>query len=123
MDEFLVTVFLVSGILLRIAIPIGITIGASVLLRRLDKKWRDEADQQNKNLPSLVNIWLENPCWETNECEETRRETCDAYQQESLPCWEVFQNNGHFQKQCKNCSYLEDLPIIPVKIKTSEKES
>ena len=123
MDAFLVTVYLVSGILLRIAIPIGITFGAAYILRRLDKKWREEADQKLESLPSLVNIWLENPCWEVNSCEETRRETCDAYQHGDLPCWEVFRINGHFQKKCKNCAYLEELPIIPIKIKTLRKES
>ena len=117
------TVYLVFGILLRLAIPIGITFGAANFLRRLDKKWRKEADQKLESLPSLVNIWLENPCWEVSNCEETRRETCDAYQQGNLPCWEVFQKNGHLQKMCKNCAYIEDLPIIPVKIKTSRKES
>jgi hypothetical protein len=122
MDEFLVTLYIVAGILLRIAIPLGITVGASVVLRRLDKKWRKEADQQYQNLPSLINIWLENPCWELNECEETRRETCDAYQQADVPCWEVFQTNGHFNRKCKSCSYLKEMPIIPVKIKTLRKE-
>ncbi len=117
MDEFLVTVYLVSGILLRIAIPIGITFGVASVLRRLDKKWREEADQKQVGLLSMTSIWLENPCWEMNDCEETRRETCDAYQQEDNPCWDVFKTNGHLQKKCKNCAYLEDLPLIPEKIK------
>jgi hypothetical protein len=116
MDAILVTVYMIIGVLLRIGIPIGGTFLLANLLRRLDARWREEAKQEQIAIPSMASVWLENPCWTSNECVEETRDNCLAYLQTNSPCWEVFHVNGNLNQKCQECSYLEEIPI-PMEVK------
>jgi hypothetical protein len=115
MDEFLVTLYMVLGILLRIGIPLGATFLLAHFLRRLDAKWREEARQVQPGESILLDVWLNNPCWEELGCVEEQREICTAYQQTEKSCWEVFRENGRLKIKCQECEYRKAL-LIPIKV-------
>ena len=116
MDNILVTVYMILGILLRIGIPIGGTFLLAYLLRRLDARWREEAKQEQIAFPSMASVWLKNPCWTAIDCVEETRENCQAYLQTNAPCCEVFQVNGNLNQKCQECSYMKEIPI-PIEVR------
>ena len=116
MDNFLVTVYMIFAVLLRIGIPVGGTFLLAYVLRRLDARWREEAKQEQIAFPSMSSIWLENPCWTSNNCVGESRENGLAYLQTNSPCWDVFLVNGNLNQKCQECSYLNEIPI-PIEVK------
>jgi hypothetical protein len=115
MDEFLATVYMVLGILLRIGIPFAITFLLAYLLRNLDTKWRAEALEAQPGDAVMRELWLNEPCWEGKDCIEEQREICPAYSQREQPCWEVHRDNGNLNPKCQTCEYRKEL-LIPVRI-------
>ena len=108
MDAILEGLFVVLGLLLRLGVPIGVTILIARFLRKLDSRWRTEAEQvlegAGANLGTLV---LPTPCWDAMSCPPERRETCPAYQESGIPCWERFRVNGNLQDACVRCNVLQ----------------
>jgi hypothetical protein len=115
MDEFIITISMVLGIIMRIGIPIGITFLLAHFLRRLDSKWRDEASQAQPGESISRDLWLNNPCWGDMDCVEEQRKQCAAYNQTEKPCWEVFRENGSMDSKCWECEYRKEL-LLPVRI-------
>lgn len=103
----------IIGFLIRIGIPLVLTILLSLLLRRLDAQWRDEAigyqaEAINKAEQDIYfTIWSRTPCWEEKNCSPEERARCKAYLQSEKPCWEVYRNNGSYSKSCTTCQYRE----------------
>ena len=100
----------VTGFALRLAIPIVITGVAIYFLRRLDNRWKVEAEKQ------LMLPVVEKPkCWEINGCSAEMRATCAGYQSEQ-PCWQALRKeNGYLQERCLGCNVFLQAPI-PAKI-------
>jgi len=104
----------ILGFLIRIGIPLALTILLSWLLRRLDAQWRDEAIGYKAEAISKAEqdiyytIWSREPCWEANNCSPEARARCKAYLQSEKPCWEVYRSNGSFSKSCASCQYREE---------------
>jgi hypothetical protein len=102
------------GFLIRIGIPISLTILLSWLLRKLDAQWRDEAIGYKSEAISKAEqdiyftIWSRNPCWEVKNCSPEDRARCKAYLQAEKPCWEVFRVNGSYSKSCAQCQYHKE---------------
>lgn len=117
MDEFLVTVYMALGVILRIAIPLAITFLLTFFLRRLDNQWREEALQEQPGAAVLRELWLDNPCWEKMDCIQEQQENCPAFSQTETPCWEVFRENGMLNPKCQVCEYRKEL-LIPVRMDT-----
>ena len=46
MEELKITAALIAGIILRIGLPIGITFLLARFLRKLDSRWREEAERE-----------------------------------------------------------------------------
>jgi len=120
MDEFVTTLYMVLGILLRIGIPFAITFLLAWFLRRLDTKWRAEALQIQPGAAALYQLWLNTPCWEEQDCVEEQRENCPAYAQREQPCWEIHRDNGNLNPKCQHCEYREEL-FIPVGVTTESR--
>jgi hypothetical protein len=99
-----------TGFVLRLAIPVAITVVAIYFLRRLDTRWKTEAEQQ------LQYPLVEKPkCWEINGCSAEKRAACPGYQSK-LPCWQAFRHeNGYLQETCLGCDVFRKAPV-PVKI-------
>jgi hypothetical protein len=117
MDEFLATVYMVLGILLRIGIPFVITFLLAYFLRSLDTKWRAEALQAQPGAVVLRELWLNEPCWGGKDCIEEQHENCLVYTQKEKPCWEIHRENGNLNPKCQVCEYRKEL-LIPVRIMT-----
>lgn len=115
MNEFTTTAAVLFGILLRFGIPIAITFGLSYLLRRLDEHWRAEAEEEaarakyKTQQATLLQLWIQQPCWEIKNCSKNIRDQCLAYQEKETPCWETFRTNGNLSARCQKCEYQQTL--------------
>lgn len=100
----------ISGFVVRLAIPIGITALVILFLRRLDTHWMEEAETQH------LQPQIEKPkCWEVNGCSAKMHATCSGFQSEQ-PCWQAKRkNNGYLQERCLGCDVFRKAPV-PAKI-------
>ena len=100
----------VTGIVIRLAIPIGITALAILFLRRLDTRWQAEAEEQ-----LLQPVVEKVKCWKSKNCTAEMRASCAGYLSEQ-PCWQALrEENGHLQERCLGCDVFKNAPV-PVKI-------
>lgn len=101
-----------SGVLIRVGVPLGLTVFAGWLLYKLDKRWLTQEGQKDASAGSLVhNIG----CWSINGCSPENRAKCRAYQQQDIPCWQVFRlTDGYLKENCLNCKVFQEAPM-PVK--------
>jgi len=106
MEEINVVLTMVLGLLLRLGIPIGFTIGLVYFLKRLDEHWQREAQMQN------TKVNASNPaCWKINGCSEEKKKHCSAYANPTTPCWQVFRRGGNLQEKCLMCRVFKEAPI------------
>ena len=110
METITAILAVISGIVLRLAIPVAITAVVIYFLRRLDTRWKAEAEQQ------ILLPLVEKPkCWEVNGCSPEMRATCKGYQSEQ-PCWQAFRKeNGYLKEICLGCEVFRKAPA-PTKI-------
>lgn len=102
------TLAMILGILLRIAVPVLVTILFIFLLRKLDERWKAESDLGDVMLVKPGNVG----CWEINMCPEDMRAKCKAYQNQDTPCWQVFRNeNGRLKERCIGCDVFRHAPV------------
>ncbi len=98
------------GLILRIGIPVVVTIMVISLLRRLDKRWQNEA------LAVPVVAPVGKPCWEVKGCSETKKKNCVAATQPKVPCWQFFRTkNGVMKEDCLDCDVFRQA-AVPVRI-------
>jgi hypothetical protein len=110
MESITAVLAVVTGISLRLAIPIGITAIAIYFLRRLDNRWQAEAEEQLL-LPAVEKM----KCWEINGCTAEMRASCPGCQSEQ-PCWQAFrEETGYLKERCLGCDVFQKAPI-PVNI-------
>jgi len=115
MNELTISAAVLLGILLRFGIPIVITFGLAKFLRTLDERWRAEAEEEaaeakyKAQQAALMQIWLQQPCWEIKNCTYEQRGQCKAFQQKEIPCWEIFRSNGNLNQRCQSCEYKKTL--------------
>ncbi len=96
---------LVLGLLLRIGIPLAVSILIFFLLRRLDQRWQKEAQ-------AIPVITSQRPCWEIKGCSEQKRKDCPATSQANIPCWQVFRTkNGLLREECMGCDVFHLAPV------------
>ena len=102
---------ILTGMLLRLAIPIVGTVILIYFLRRLDAHWQAEAD--------LVPVTIEKvECWKVKGCSEEQRKDCIGATA-SLPCWQVQrQPNGYLQEKCISCEVFIHAPLPALKIES-----
>jgi len=102
-----ILVFLI-GLLVRFAIPVVVTIGFILLLKRLDERWQEQAK------PMLERGQASNPgCWKMMNCSEENILQCSAYAHSEIPCWQHFRekNNGLLQERCLGCKVFNEAPV------------
>lgn len=98
---------LALGILIRFAIPIGVTALLVWFFRRIDQRWKAEARlTMERALPK-------NPgCWKINNCSAVDRAKCLAYANPDKPCWYIFRGKeGLLQEKCLICDIFRKAPI------------
>lgn len=118
MEELQIIAAVIAGLLLRIGLPVGLTFLLAHFLRKLDSRWREEAEQQvveRKKLEQqqiLLNLWLDQPCYSIMNCSDEQKQNCDAYNQREKPCWEINRSNGSMAQRCKDCQYRKELNYV-----------
>jgi len=103
MNEFYA---LLTGLLLRIGIPILLTGGLVSILSRLDARWQKEAMQQKSPKSSAPQ-----PCWEQKGCSPEQMSACAA-SKSAEPCWQAMrQSNGYMAQKCLDCEVFRSAPV------------
>ena len=93
------------GMVLRIGIPVALTIAVIALLRRLDRRWQKES-------LALPVIRSGKPCWEVKGCSEEKKKNCPAAAQPDIPCWQAFRSsNGILKETCLECDIFRQAPV------------
>ena len=109
METFTSLFAILTGLLLRLAIPIAGTIILIYLLRKLDAHWQTEAQLSPVPVQKAE-------CWNVKGCSSAQKKNCPAASS-PLPCWQVFrQPNGYLQEQCIACSVFIDAPTPALKV-------
>jgi len=106
MDALNTLLAVLTGVVIRFVIPVGITILMIYFLRKMDARWQAEA-QLVAQKPSV-----EKPkCWEVNNCSPEQMAKCPGYQSEQ-PCWQAFRKkDGHLKEKCLGCGVFVKAPI------------
>jgi hypothetical protein len=93
-----------TGLSLRLAIPIVVTVVLISLMRKLDAQWQSEAQAST--------LRVEKPkCWEIKGCSPEQMKNCIAVKS-SLPCWQTYRlPNGHLREECLSCEVFRKAPI------------
>lgn len=103
-----------GGLLLRIGIPVAITVLIILYLRQLDENWKHETETEKAEAlqAKAKNVG----CWEINGCSEEGKAVCPAYAQPDKPCWQVFRSsNGQLREGCLGCQvFKQALAPVPV---------
>ena len=98
MDWLLQTGIIVGMFVLRLGMPLLITLAVGYWLRRLDARWQAEAQarreaaiqarQEASDEPKIELLGaIKTCCWEIKGCPETVYIQCPAYHHADLPCW------------------------------------
>lgn len=96
-----------SGVVLRLGLPIAVTLVLAWLLNRMDVRWQEEATTQST--APVKNC----RCWEVNGCSPEKRAACPAYKNQEIPCWQVFRGPGvgQLKPKCLSCKVFLGAPI------------
>jgi hypothetical protein len=91
----------VALVLLRLALPAGLTLAAGYLLARLDARWQAAGEREARTARAAE---ARAPCWELRGCDPEARARCPAYQGAPQPCWQVFRRaGGRLPERCFGC--------------------
>jgi hypothetical protein len=108
METLISFLYIIAGLLLRLAIPILGTTLLVVFLRKLDKRWQAEAEL-------LPQVMQKPECWKINGCTPQQTASCEVYKSE-LPCWQVYRlPNGYLHEECLSCQVFTEAPIPTLK--------
>jgi len=94
------TIAVVIGFILRLGIPILITLLICWGLKRLDAHWqRQEANERFQQMPVS-----QHTCWNIRNCPPEKKNSCTVYQSGfQTPCWEQCSQDGLMQPACLKC--------------------
>jgi hypothetical protein len=104
MSDATVAFAILVGLIVRLGVPVLVTVLAVVALRQLDARWQAEA----KSMPLKV----EKPrCWQAQGCAPSDRKACAGFKS-PLPCWQVFRlPSGYLNEKCLGCKVFAEAPL------------
>ncbi len=103
MNEIFSMLAILTGIAVRLVIPIFVTVLAVYLLRKLDANWQAEG----QNIPDETR---KPACWEIMGCSPARLKDCPGYAS-PLPCWQARRtSNGYLREECLGCKVFLKAP-------------
>lgn len=99
---------LLLGLLARIGIPLAGMAALVFFLRRLDKRWQQEA-------PAALAVYRlqpgQQPCWEQKNCSAQAMQNCPA-SQGNAACWQAHRTAaGKLQAACLDCDVFRSAPL------------
>lgn len=108
METFVSFLYIIAGLLLRLAIPILGTVLLVYLLRKLDRRWQAEAE-------------LHQQVMEKAECRKIKGGTpqpMDNGEENkfAVPCWQANRlPNGYLSEECLSCQVFTEAPVPTLK--------
>jgi MerR family transcriptional regulator, heat shock protein HspR len=79
-------------------------------------------NEDGLNIAGIRTLLAVIPCWAVRQCSARERETCQAYQSDSIPCWEASEKGTLCKNtNCRECEVyriVENYPDIKSFIKT-----
>ena len=94
---------LIIGLVIRIGLPVTLTIGILYVLKKLDKRWQ----KTQIALPVIASSYKS--CWKVKNCPEEKRKECPAFQNPEVPCWQTFRaNTGLLKENCLGCVVFQN---------------
>lgn len=109
MENWNVLLTIITGLFLRIGLPIAATAIMIFFLRKLDNRWRAEA-KQNLLVPMAATL---QPCWEVKKCNQKQRQNCPASEHSATPCWQFFRSEqGILKEICLGCEVFRQAPLM-----------
>lgn len=106
MNDTSAALAVLTGLALRLLIPILITVVIVFVLTRLDRRWQSEGTTAASRVQKPA-------CWETKHCSTDRRKVCAGYRAEG-PCWQAFRlSNGYLDQKCLGCPVFAAMPALP----------
>ena len=137
---------IISLFVLRLGVPLAITLVIAYLLRRLDARWEKEARLEQEiggmtrkvvkqketsislprsPLPEPLPVAFDSygkPCWEIKDCDPINMEHCPAHKDPSVPCWQARrEEEGKIPLECYHCE-LFLLAIQPSELSQMSQE-
>lgn len=106
MDTLNTILVVLTGTVLRLAVPLALTVLVVLVLRRLDARWQAEAEQERHLL-----VKEEMPCWKDAgiSMDEIKARLAAG---EEIPCWQSRRlPNGHLRESCLNCEVFHETPV------------
>lgn len=101
--------YIIVGLLLRLAIPILGTVLLVYFLRKLDARWQAEA-QLHQQLSMETS-----ECWKIQGLSPQQAKHFEANQSE-LPCWQANRlPNGYMRDECLSCQVFTEAPAPALK--------
>jgi hypothetical protein len=105
MDTLNTILVVLTGTVLRLAVPLVLTLLVVLVLRRLDARWQAEAEQERHLL-----VKEEMPCWKDAgiSMDEIKARLAVG---EECPCWQSRRlSNGHLRERCLSCEVFRETP-------------
>ena len=114
MEWWLQLAGVVGLFVLRLLIPLAITVAVGFWLRRLDAKWQAEARarlaasraQSEDMVEPELELFrvVEPPCWVQKDCPEDVYTRCPALKTPDIPCWLArYRTDGVVPAKCYRC--------------------
>jgi len=116
MDTWMQIAAVIGMFILRLGVPLAITIGVAYWLGRLDAKWQAEAlarkadaalARQEAGVEPVIEMFTlidQPPCWEKKGCPDCVLVDCPAHQHAELPCWLArLRAEGRLPQSCYRC--------------------
>lgn len=107
MTDLTLALYVIFGFILRIGIPVGLTVLLGSFLKRLDARWQSEAKEIKITMLESKKKDPTPPCWEYMNCHPSIRNSCPVYGNLETSCWEYFRSNGSVRSDCKLCKYRQ----------------
>jgi hypothetical protein len=94
-----------TGLAVRLMIPILITVLVVIVLTSLDKRWQTEATTTAPQVQKPA-------CWDIKHCSAEQRKTCAGFRSDA-PCWQAFRlTNGYLDQKCLGCPVFAPAPAL-----------
>jgi hypothetical protein len=102
---------ILGGVLIRLGVPVALTLALVWLLRGLDVRWQHEALLARALKPRPARS--QPPCWEIRQCSAERRAVCPVALAgpDGVFCWQQFRDpQGHLKEACLTCAVFRMAP-------------
>jgi hypothetical protein len=94
-----------TGLAVRLIIPVLITVLVVLVLTSLDRRWQTEGTTTASKVQKPA-------CWETKHCSPGQRQACAGFRSDA-PCWQAFRlTNGYLDQKCLGCPVFAGAPAL-----------